>query len=189
MKALETCGFPVPNALEHNRHCVIMSLVQGYPLFQVKQLQNPDTVFETIIGIIIRLAENGIIHCDFNEFNIMEENSDNTVGIESELTNSLSKQRQCTIASSHRGQKSYKDKGGRSSHNSKIQMQMSSWCSGGASVRPGRAAAQAPPDHASPSRDGDLLWPSSDTPYRCGVEFVVSCYVHQVFGSTSGYLK
>ncbi|CAI8600346.1 unnamed protein product [Vicia faba] len=66
-KALETCGFPVPNALEHNRHCVIMSLVQGYPLFQVKQLQNPYTVFETII----RLAENGIIHCDFNEFNIM----------------------------------------------------------------------------------------------------------------------
>ncbi|CAI8607093.1 unnamed protein product [Vicia faba] len=38
--------------------------------------------------------------------------------------------------------------------------------SGGASVRPGRAAAQAPPDHVSPSRDGDLLWPSSDTPYR-----------------------
>ncbi|CAI8618537.1 unnamed protein product [Vicia faba] len=38
--------------------------------------------------------------------------------------------------------------------------------SGGASVRPGRTAAQAPPDHASPSRDGDLLWPSSDTPYR-----------------------
>ncbi|KAL5073639.1 hypothetical protein RYX36_012623 [Vicia faba] len=68
-KALETCGFPIPNALEHNRHCVIMSLVQGYPLFQVKQLQNPDTVFETII----RLAENGIIHCDFNEFNIMLE--------------------------------------------------------------------------------------------------------------------
>ena len=115
--------------------------------------------------------------------------------------------------------------------------------SGGASVRPGRAAAQAPPDHASPSRDGDLLWPSSDTPYRkqihtatpllpfrfpfnqlsvsitflrrfflllasvsihisyiivvvllfvvvvvvagCGVEFVVSCYVHQVFGKIS----
>jgi hypothetical protein len=38
---------------------------------QVKQLQNPETVFETIIGIIIRLAEHGLIHCDFNEFNIM----------------------------------------------------------------------------------------------------------------------
>ncbi|CAI8583774.1 unnamed protein product [Vicia faba] len=29
------------------------------------------------------------------------------------------------------------------------------------------------------------LWPSSDTPYRCGVEFVVSCYVDQVFALVS----
>ncbi|KAK7281392.1 hypothetical protein RIF29_09348 [Crotalaria pallida] len=71
MKALETHGFPVPNAVEHNRHCVVMSLVQGYPLVQVKELQNPGVVFETIIGIVVRLAEHGLIHCDFNEFNIM----------------------------------------------------------------------------------------------------------------------
>ncbi|WVZ04579.1 hypothetical protein V8G54_017925 [Vigna mungo] len=71
MKALETHGFPVPNAVEHNRHCVVMSLVQGYPLVQVKQLQNPETVFETIVGLVVRLAERGLIHCDFNEFNIM----------------------------------------------------------------------------------------------------------------------
>lgn len=38
---------------------------------QVKQLQNPETVFETIIGLVVRLAEKGLIHCDFNEFNIM----------------------------------------------------------------------------------------------------------------------
>ena len=38
---------------------------------QVKQLQNPDIIFETIIGLVIRLAEHGLIHCDFNEFNIM----------------------------------------------------------------------------------------------------------------------
>ncbi|KAK7401226.1 hypothetical protein VNO78_12550 [Psophocarpus tetragonolobus] len=71
MKALETHGFPVPNAVEQNRHCVIMSLVQGFPLVQVRQLQNPETVFETIIGLVVRLAEHGLIHCDFNEFNIM----------------------------------------------------------------------------------------------------------------------
>ncbi|XP_057758085.1 serine/threonine-protein kinase rio2 [Arachis stenosperma] len=71
MKALETHSFPVPKAVEHNRHCVVMSLVQGYPLVQVKQLQNPETVFETILGIVVRLAEHGLIHCDFNEFNIM----------------------------------------------------------------------------------------------------------------------
>lgn len=71
MKALQEHGFPVPNAIDCNRHCVIMSLVQGYPLVQVKQLQNTDTVFEKIIRIIVRLAEHGLIHCDFNEFNIM----------------------------------------------------------------------------------------------------------------------
>ncbi|XP_052200255.1 serine/threonine-protein kinase rio2 [Diospyros lotus] len=71
MKALEEHGFPVPHAVDCNRHCVVMSLVQGYPLVQVKQLQNPETIFETIIGLIVRLAEHGLIHCDFNEFNIM----------------------------------------------------------------------------------------------------------------------
>ncbi|KAK9911761.1 hypothetical protein M0R45_035652 [Rubus argutus] len=71
MKALEEHGFPVPNAVDCNRHCVIMSLVQGYPLVQVKKLENPEIVFNTIIGLVVRLAEHGLIHCDFNEFNIM----------------------------------------------------------------------------------------------------------------------
>jgi RIO-like serine/threonine protein kinase len=38
---------------------------------QVKELQHPDDVFDTILGLIVRLAEHGLIHCDFNEFNIM----------------------------------------------------------------------------------------------------------------------
>ncbi|XP_021715452.1 serine/threonine-protein kinase rio2-like [Chenopodium quinoa] len=71
MKALEDHDFPVPKALDCNRHCVIMSLVQGYPLVQVKELQNPDIIFDTVISLIVRLAEHGLIHCDFNEFNIM----------------------------------------------------------------------------------------------------------------------
>ncbi|EXB51891.1 Serine/threonine-protein kinase rio2 [Morus notabilis] len=71
MKALQEHGFPVPDAVDCNRHCVVMSLVQGYPLVQVRQLQNPEVVFETIIGLIVRLAEHGLIHCDFNEFNLM----------------------------------------------------------------------------------------------------------------------
>jgi RIO kinase 2 len=38
---------------------------------QVKELQNPNDVFDTTLGLIVRLAEHGLIHCDFNEFNIM----------------------------------------------------------------------------------------------------------------------
>lgn len=82
MKALGEHGFPVPNAIECNRHCIIMSLVQGYPLVQVRQLGNPDVVFETIIGLVVRLAEHGLIHCDFNEFNIMIEDDEKVTMID-----------------------------------------------------------------------------------------------------------
>ncbi|KAK4564748.1 hypothetical protein RGQ29_006712 [Quercus rubra] len=51
--------------------CMIMSLVQGHPLAQVKQLPNLEMVFERIIGLVVPLAEKGLIHCDFNQFNIM----------------------------------------------------------------------------------------------------------------------
>ncbi|KAI5084751.1 hypothetical protein GOP47_0000920 [Adiantum capillus-veneris] len=76
MKALGDHGFPVPKAVDWNRHCVLMSLVPGYPLVQVKELQNPSVVFETIIGLIVRLASHGLIHCDFNEFNIMVDDNE-----------------------------------------------------------------------------------------------------------------
>lgn len=38
---------------------------------QVKELRNPAHAFETILGLIVRLAQHGLIHCDFNEFNLM----------------------------------------------------------------------------------------------------------------------
>ncbi|KAH7663816.1 Non-specific serine/threonine protein kinase protein [Dioscorea alata] len=82
MKALGEHGFPVPTAVDCNRHCVIMSLVKGYPLVQVKQLQNPDEVFETVLGLIVRLAEHGLIHCDFNEFNIMIDDNEEVTMID-----------------------------------------------------------------------------------------------------------
>lgn len=82
MKALEEHGFPVPNAVDCNRHCVLMSLVPGYPLVQVKQLQHPKQTFNTIIGLIVQLAEHGLIHCDFNEFNIMIDDEENVTMID-----------------------------------------------------------------------------------------------------------
>ncbi|KAE8690299.1 putative disease resistance protein [Hibiscus syriacus] len=52
-------------------HNCIKTLGFIFIIVQVKKLQNPETVFETIIGLAVRLAEHGLIHCDFNEFNIM----------------------------------------------------------------------------------------------------------------------
>ncbi|XP_002979314.2 serine/threonine-protein kinase rio2 [Selaginella moellendorffii] len=71
MKALHEHGFPTPKAVDWNRHCVLMTLVPGYPLVQVKELKNPALVFDTVISLIVRLAEHGLIHCDFNEFNLL----------------------------------------------------------------------------------------------------------------------
>ena len=58
---------------------------------------------------------------------------ENEMENEAELTKSLNKQRRHAIAATRRGRKShasrnsYKDKGGRSSHNSKLQKQLSGW--------------------------------------------------------------
>lgn len=37
----------------------------------MKKLQNPGKVYSDCMNLIIRLAQYGLIHCDFNEFNIL----------------------------------------------------------------------------------------------------------------------
>jgi RIO kinase 2 len=71
MKALYDNGFPVPEPVDVNRHCVVMQLVNGYPLCQVNELQHRGRVYNKLMNLIVKLARYGLIHCDFNEFNIM----------------------------------------------------------------------------------------------------------------------
>jgi RIO kinase 2 len=37
MKALKDRGFPVPTPLDFNRHCVVMDLIDGFPLQNVAE--------------------------------------------------------------------------------------------------------------------------------------------------------
>lgn len=48
-----------------------MSLVKGYPLRSVARLGHPKMVYDRLLSLICRLARSGLIHCDYNEFNIM----------------------------------------------------------------------------------------------------------------------
>ena len=48
-----------------------MSLVDAYPMVQVGSMPNPRTVYDDLMGLLIRLAEHGLVHGDFNEFNLM----------------------------------------------------------------------------------------------------------------------
>ncbi|XP_070542209.1 uncharacterized protein [Ptychodera flava] len=76
MKALHDRGFPVPKPVDFNRHVVIMELVDGYPFCQVHDLEDPAQVYSDCMDLIVKLASYGLIHSDFNEFNIMLDSED-----------------------------------------------------------------------------------------------------------------
>ena len=71
MKALHEHGFPTPTPIDSCRHGIVMSLVNAYPLSQIRDLQNPEKVYARLIELVIQLGEHGLIHGDFNEFNLM----------------------------------------------------------------------------------------------------------------------
>lgn len=71
MSALYDRGFPVPKPIDFNRHCVLMELVNGYPMTQVHELTDPDSVYDDLMNLIVRLGNSGVIHGDFNEFNLL----------------------------------------------------------------------------------------------------------------------
>ncbi len=38
---------------------------------QVRELGNPGEIYKQCMGMMARLAELGLVHCDFNEFNLL----------------------------------------------------------------------------------------------------------------------
>lgn len=76
MKALRDEGFPVPEPIAQSRHTILMTLIDAHPLRQISAVPDPASLYAEIINLILRLAKHGLIHGDFNEFNILikEEN-------------------------------------------------------------------------------------------------------------------
>ncbi|KAJ1842744.1 Serine/threonine-protein kinase rio2 [Coemansia sp. RSA 486] len=71
MKVLYENGFPVPVPVDQNRHCVVMEFVEAFPLRQISQVGEPGKLYSKLMDLIVRLAKYGLIHGDFNEFNIL----------------------------------------------------------------------------------------------------------------------
>lgn len=71
MTALREEGFPVPQPLAQSRHTIVMTLIDAHPLRQISEVPEPATLYAELISLILRLAEHGLIHGDFNEFNIL----------------------------------------------------------------------------------------------------------------------
>ncbi|CEG77344.1 Putative Atypical/RIO/RIO2 protein kinase [Rhizopus microsporus] len=71
MKVLYEHGFPVPEPIDANRHCVVMGLIDAFPLRQIEQVADPGKLYSELMDLIVKLAQYGLIHGDFNEFNIL----------------------------------------------------------------------------------------------------------------------
>lgn len=80
MKALRREGFPVPEPIGQNRHTVIMSLIDAFPMRQISTVGDPASLYAELMSLIVRLAQFGLIHGDFNEFNILIEEKPNDDG-------------------------------------------------------------------------------------------------------------
>ncbi|XP_035420111.1 serine/threonine-protein kinase RIO2 [Cygnus atratus] len=82
MKALYDREFPVPKPVDYNRHAVVMELLDGYPLCQVHQIEDPAAVYSELMDLIVKLGNHGLIHGDFNEFNLILDNDDHVTMID-----------------------------------------------------------------------------------------------------------
>lgn len=71
LSGLYDAKFSVPRPYDHNRHCILMQYIPSYPLCRIEDLGNKEKAYNDLIEIIINLATKGLIHGDFNEFNIL----------------------------------------------------------------------------------------------------------------------
>ncbi|KAI0815138.1 RIO1-domain-containing protein [Irpex lacteus] len=71
MKILHEHDFPVPTPIDQARHTILMEFIDAYPLRQVSELPSPGALYSQLMDLIVRFAHAGLIHGDFNEFNIL----------------------------------------------------------------------------------------------------------------------
>lgn len=71
MQALREEGFPVPDPISQSRHTILMTLIDAHPMRQISAVSDPAGLYAELIDLILRFAKHGLIHGDFNEFNIL----------------------------------------------------------------------------------------------------------------------
>lgn len=71
-------GFNVPKPYFVTRHALVMELIDGFPMRNLRRTtfkeRSLDKLYTDLMKFIVKLAKNGLIHCDYNEFNIMIKN-------------------------------------------------------------------------------------------------------------------
>lgn len=84
MRVLHREGFPVPEPIAWSRHTVVMEFIDAFPLRMIESVPEPGKLYAELLDMIVQLAKRGLIHGDFNEFNILVK--ERTVGDKIKLT-------------------------------------------------------------------------------------------------------
>lgn len=71
MRVLHREGFPIPEPIAWSRHTVVMEFIDAFPLRMVDSVPEPGKLYAELMDMIVTLAQRGLIHGDFNEFNIL----------------------------------------------------------------------------------------------------------------------
>lgn len=71
LKALGAAGMPVPDAIDSNRHIVLMTFIDGVLLNKVRHLDDPADTIQRLWGLLVQMLQAGVVHGDFNEFNLI----------------------------------------------------------------------------------------------------------------------
>ena len=82
MRKVNYDGFPVPKPIDLNRHCLVMELLDAFPMSQVSQVKNPAKLYNELMNLLVKLAQHGLIHGDFNEFNLLLTDEDKPIIID-----------------------------------------------------------------------------------------------------------
>lgn len=71
MCALYQAGFEVPIPYDNSRHLVLMERIRGFPMRQLMEHYDYKRLYSELMAFAVKLARGGLIHCDYNEYNIM----------------------------------------------------------------------------------------------------------------------
>ncbi|GAB7361658.1 hypothetical protein MBLNU230_g1708t1 [Neophaeotheca triangularis] len=71
MQVLHREGFPVPEPISWSKHTVVMEFIDAFPLRMIESVPDPGKLYAELMDMIVQLAQRGLIHGDFNEFNLL----------------------------------------------------------------------------------------------------------------------
>jgi RIO kinase 2 len=72
LKLVNKHGVSVPEPICHNRHAIVMGVIEGAELSKYKELENPAKVLEEILVNVKKMyLDAGVVHADLSDYNII----------------------------------------------------------------------------------------------------------------------